>query len=310
MRQSPGLHYLTAAAGLGLITFYGSENLFWSAPMPGMTPLDLLLTAIAYSVCAAAVLSAVLITGLTGWRALFLGGALLGWLVEGVIVGTAYEAFPLQLVWTPMAWHALITGVGVVGLCRAGVGWPVWQQVAALAALGLVAALWAQFWPLERGAMPGIGATLVYLTGVGLLVPLGNLMLDRAGWLQRPPAPVLWIAPGLLLLLWVAQSYFAPSPVRLSVPVLVLVTLWIMHRLGAPPPRDGVSFGEPAPLWRHGLFLLVPLVAGVVAVPGWRLFQGLGVNQPFALTTGLLSLGLWFWLMVRALRQAPARRLV
>ena len=50
----------------GLIAFWGSENLFWSAPMPGMGPLDWGLTILAYSVCCACVLSALLWAGLGG----------------------------------------------------------------------------------------------------------------------------------------------------------------------------------------------------------------------------------------------------
>ena len=76
----------------GLIAFWGSENLFWSAPTEATGILDLILTATAYSVAVASVLGAVIWSGITGWRALFFGGALLGWLVEGVLVSTAATA--------------------------------------------------------------------------------------------------------------------------------------------------------------------------------------------------------------------------
>jgi hypothetical protein len=38
----------------------------------------------------AAVLSAVFATGIRGWRAVFLGGALLRWLVERIVEGTMH----------------------------------------------------------------------------------------------------------------------------------------------------------------------------------------------------------------------------
>jgi hypothetical protein len=90
--------YAAVVASLGLIATWGSENFFWSAPPDDLTLLGLLITWIAYTVCVAAALSAVLMSGVRGWPALFLGGAIMGWLVEGVVVGTMYEAFPFQLV--------------------------------------------------------------------------------------------------------------------------------------------------------------------------------------------------------------------
>ena len=114
-RLGPVGRYWLAAGTLGAAATWGSENLFWSAPPAGWTPLELAVTWVVYSLCVAAALSAVLWSGVQGWRAVFLGGAVLGWLIEGVVVATMYAAFPFQVVWTPLAWHALITGLVVVG---------------------------------------------------------------------------------------------------------------------------------------------------------------------------------------------------
>lgn len=283
------------ALSFGIIAFWGSENLFWTAPTDAFTLVEVLLTAAAYSLVVAAVLGAVIWSGLGGWRALFLGGALLGWLVEGVIVGTAYEAFPFQLIWTPLAWHAAITGLALGGICRAGPHWPLWRHLGALLALGLFGAGFAQLWPLERGAMPDIAAVVVYLVGVGLLVPLCNLLLDR----QRLSVTPSWLHKGaaaVLAVIWVVQLAFAPTVLRLAVPVLIGATLWAMRRLGRTSQVQTVSLGRPAPVWRHALFLIAPLVTSFGAVAGWENIGGMEI-WPIALLTSAFGGGMWLWLV-------------
>ena len=93
--------YVGLSLVLGGLCVWASENLFWMMPPPGITPLDFGLTVIAYSIAAAVALSAVIWTGVGGIRAAFLGGAIMGYMSEGVIVGTIYEGVPLQLIWTP-----------------------------------------------------------------------------------------------------------------------------------------------------------------------------------------------------------------
>jgi hypothetical protein len=294
--------YLIAAGALGFVAFWGSENLFWSAPQPGVTPLELVLTWLVYSGCAAAALTAVLVTGVQGWRAAFLGGAVLGWLVEGVVVGTMYAAFPFQVVWTPLAWHALVTGVLVIGLGRAAPGWSAARRWSAWAALGVAGGLWASYWPGERGTMPGLGATAVYLFGVGLLVPFAQLALDRVGTVTPPRRAVLWAAPTLLALVWLAEVAVTLSPLYLSLPVLLAGTGWVMRRLGN-DTGGGLAFGRPSGLRRHGAFLIAPALAVLVANGAWNLApEGLPANVVVALVTVPVSLGLLTRLALQARR--------
>lgn len=262
------------------------------------------MTWIAYALASAAVLSAVGLTGIGGVRALFLGGVLMGLIVEGVVVDEMYLAFPFQLVWTPLAWHGLITGVCIVGLGRAGPHWPLWRHLAALIVLGLFGAVFASFWPVDRDTMPPGEVVLVYLAVIGLVVPLGQGVLDRIGEVPRPPLWVALIVPGLVVALWLAKTLAMPEPVRLAFPAMVAATLWAMWRLGA---RGPVGFGPRAALWRHLLFPLAPALTALIAVPIWENIGALEGNVVVAAITVPLSLVWWLWLLWRAGRTQPRR---
>ncbi len=296
----PGLRYGAAALALGMIALWGSENLFWTVPQEPLRLVEWGATWAAYSLVAASALSAVLWAGIGGWRAAFLGGAVLGFGIEGVIVGTMYDAFPAQVIWTPLAWHAVVTGLLVLALPRSLARGPLVVQVLGLLALGLLGATWGLYWPNERPVMPGYEVALPYLFGLALPVVAAHVALDRLGPLHRPSSLILWAAPVALLILWLLRAVLTGSVVVLACPAMILTTAWILRRLG----RSGepVSFGPAAPLWRHGLFLLMPLTIATLVVPGWQAFGPVAVNVPVALVTGAVGLGLWLWLLWQAAR--------
>ena len=286
------LRYLLLSLLLGGLYVWGSENFFWMMPPPGITPADFVLTVVAYSIAAAVALSAVIWSGVGGMAAAFLGGAIVGYMSEGVIVGTIYQVVPFQLGWTPLAWHALITGGVVLGLGRAGAMLGPGRMALIWAGLGLAGSYFAQFWVAERSGVPELWLFAVYILGLGLLVPLAHGVMDRMGHLPRPPAWVLWIAPAFAALVWVLQSVAEPSPVRLVLPVILALLLWVMRRLGqgvAP-----VSLGAAVPLWRHGLFLIAPAIVVVLAPLGWA--QGWGTLEANWVVAGVSCLVSLLWL--------------
>ena len=293
-----GPAYLVASLCLGWIAVWASENLFWTTPAPDLRPVDLILTWGVYSVAAGAALSAAIWARLGGWRGAFLGGALLGFAIEGAVVGTMYDAFPAQLVWTPLAWHALISGLGVLWggmvLARGGVG----RQVAGMAVLGVFGAIWGLYWPLEGKALAGPVGMLVYLGGAGCGVVLALVVLPRLvlpGWGRW----WLWLAPGAVVLLWGLGTVLTPEPLRLVWWVMAGVTVWAMGRLG----EGGPAFGAVVGWGRCGMFLIAPGVTVALVLPGWAWLGGVGVNVPIALISGAAGLGLWLWLIVAALRR-------
>ena len=292
------LRYVIAAIALGGIAVWVSENWFWFMPPPGMNAFEFSIAWLAYSLAAACALSAVIWTGVRGWPAAFLGGAMLGYLAEGVMVGTMYDAFPVQLVWTPLAWHGLLTGGVVLALPRAGFA-PA-RLVLIWALFGLFGAYWGQYWTFERVGLPDPMVLALYVGGLSGVVVLGHLLLDWLGEMPRPPVWVLCIAPFLMFMLWWYKVIAGFVPQMLAFPVLMALLFWAMWRLGkrAAGPDLGVPGG-----WRHALFLIAPVVAVVLAPLGWA--QGWGTlasNWVTAIGWGIASMAALGWMIWRAAR--------
>jgi hypothetical protein len=300
MRAGPS--YFAASLCLGWIAVWAGENLFWTTPDPSLNAFGLGATWAVYSLAAASALSAAIWARLGGWRAAFLGGALLGFQIEGAVVATMYDAFPAQLVWTPLAWHALISGLVVLGgglaLARGGIV----RQIAASLALGAFGAVWGLYWPLEGKTLAGLPALMLYLGLAGAVAAAALALLSRLalpdGWRWW-----LWIAPGAMAALWVAGTVLAPSPLRLAGPAMALATLWAMRRLGRAGERP--TFGPPLPWSRALLLTLAPVTTALLVAPAWATLGGQPVNIPVALATGAAGLALWLWLLVAAARVKP-----
>lgn len=299
------LRYLALCVALGIVAVWASENLFWFIPPPDLEPLDLLSSVIGYAIACGVGLSAVIWTGVRGVRAAFLGGAIVGYMAEGVIVGTIYSPLPFFWVWTPLAWHALISGALVLGVGRAGHALGPRRTALIWVALGVGAALWGQYWPSERSELPTPGVLTAYLVGFGGLLLLAHRVMDWLAYLPRPPRAVLWIAPGLASLVWVAQGVADLNPMRALLPAVIGLLWWTMRRLGQ--PSEPVSLGAPVPLSHHALFLLAPAVAVVLAPMGWRL--GWGTLEANVVVAALTCIGSMVWLgrlVVVAANSKPA----
>ena len=294
------VRYVILSLSLGTIAVWGSENWFWFAPPSDLTLVTFGLTVLVYSLAAACAVSAVILTGVRGWTAAFLGGAIVGYCAEGVVVGTIYDEFPIYMVWTPLAWHALLTGGVVLGLGRADLT-PLWRTAVWLA-FGLFGSYWAQYWPAERPGLTGGAPLALYLIGAGGLVVAAQLVLDRIGDLPRPRLAVLLVAPGLVALVWLWQTVTGFVPQRLALPAVLLLIVWMMRRAGR--AATGPDLGHRAG-WQHGLFLIAPLTATALAPILWAQDLGtLAANWVTLIVTALLSLGALARLAYCAVRPA------
>ena len=217
----------------GYILMFFSEQVFWARYRPGQdTPGDLLLTWLAYALIAYVFLSAVRLFRVSQIWALFLCGALFGWMAEGVIVQTMYADFPINLAWTGLAWHALISVM---------FGWYTLRKIllenkplntiliASLA--GSIWGSWAIFWwtedPITRNSPAVFSAFAFSITG---MLIASEWVYDRSS--QAGFTPNKWVLTaicGLLVLNFALVAVPAVPIAALILPpfvALVLFALW------------------------------------------------------------------------------------
>ena len=298
MRET--VRFFGQALALAMVGYWASEALFWGfPPVPG-DPLTLALTVVIYAGLFAAVLAAAEVTGARGLPGLILGGALFGFLMEGVLVDTMMWGVPVTLVWVPLAWHMPLTVLGAIAAVRTG-GRVLWL---ALAALMVAAVVNAGYFPTVRADLPGLGAVLGYQLTFLAVAIAGHLWLDRLGPVAKAPRWVIWGLVLLALGLWGWKLIGDPRPKRVLVPLMIGVTLWGMWRSGRLEPGEPWRFGRAgAQVW----WLAVPVVAVVVAGQMVRGGSGFPGNEWLAVSYGPVGLGLWVWALWRSFR-ADARR--
>jgi hypothetical protein len=192
---------LAVVLATGYILFFYSERVFWSFLRPGEKSTDLVLGWLVYSLLAWVFLLLVRHFRIAAFPALFLAGAVFGWLDEGVVVDTLYgnatNPFPASISFTGLAWHALIS---------VGLGW-YWQgrvltaanssKIAAFSvAVGLGWGLWAGWWPGDVGrvntSLAAFAGHTVLSSGL-LILSWAGLSLARPDWFR----PAKWEMPVL-----------------------------------------------------------------------------------------------------------------
>lgn len=260
---------LVQVLACGYILMYFSEHLFWARPRPEDTPLDWLWTWLAYSLAAYAFLAAVSAFRVRTLAALFLCGALFGWLVEGVIVQTTYESLPLSISFTGLAWHALIS---------VGVGWYAVRAAmrennpllvgALLVLVGLAYGFWAICWWVEPPAyVTPLAGFAAFSFGTMLLVTLAYRLYDWAAQASFAPPRWLNIVVAVLFAGFFLFVAITSVPVALFVlPLLlalVFVSLWKNRETETRPPLLE-SLSTPARGWNYPLLFLIPLSASVI----------------------------------------------
>ncbi|MHB1458801.1 MAG: hypothetical protein ACYC0V_17970 [Armatimonadota bacterium] len=160
----------------GAIFVVFSELMFWGRyDFAHKVVSDLVPTIIVYSLMAYAFLIVVNLFKVSSLYALFMAGAVFGWLVEGVFVQTMYDDFPLNISLTGLAWHSILT------VCC---GWYLFRRALLLkspvstmkasAVGGLLWALWSVWWWIDKGLVstPGEYAVYALITGTILIACL------------------------------------------------------------------------------------------------------------------------------------------
>jgi hypothetical protein len=300
---------LTLATGY-ILMFY-SELIFWARPRPEDSLAGWLGTWLAYSLAGYVFLAAIRFFHVRDPWTLFLCGALFGWLTEGVIVQTMYAVFPLQISWTGLAWHALISvwfgwhrlrldlkSGSLRSILRDSLG------------LGLFWGIWGIFWWYEE---PETITTTGSFAGYALVSSL-LLLLAYASFNRLGPAHFQPSKPGMLLAIPAFAVLFVlgiPStPISLAVfpPLLaiLLVPLARHRKLTHEGSYLDVVENHPRRIPSYLGLLLAPLTAILVyesaSLLPWQLPTGwavYAVTMPAGFILLVLSL-------VKIWKQKPA----
>ncbi len=253
-----------------ILTFY-SEWMFWTGRPPSDTFfLEAIPSWIAYSFITFLFLTAVTYFRVLSLWAVFLAGALYGWLLEGVLVQTMYDAFPIQISFTGLSWHALLSII---------FGWW-WLQRRLLAGrallpcllFGLVLGLWSIGWWLEPDiAIASAESVVVYNLLFGLLLVPAYVLWSRFDLNQFRPSRMEVIGALMLALVYFVLVTVPTQPLALlTLPPLLAIVLWALWKnrqrsVDVQFPAGEITFKQALPL------AFIPITASLVYIIAMRL---------------------------------------
>ncbi len=261
----------------GYILMFYSEHVFWAQHRGSEGLAGYIFTWLLYSFMAAIFLGVMKKFRVRSLWALFLAGALFGWLTEGVIVQTTYENLPLSISWTALAWHAIISVfVGWYNVRRM-LTTSFRATLMTAAGIGLFYGLWAISWWMEPGQTIKTPQDFAVFTGVTtLLVIVAYWTYDR-NQIDIPTGHrSTTIVMGLLLLYFIFVTIPAAPIALVVLPILLLIVYLPLRRNLKAEKRDSllVSMSAIPPTKNYVALLVMPLVAVVIYTvayaQGWQ----------------------------------------
>lgn len=223
------LRRLGLAIPTGYIFVYYSEYAFWARPLDGVRFPGAIWLLLVYSFAAYVFLALMVTFRAHRLAAVFLAGALFGWLDEGVIVQTMYAQLPLSISFTGLAWHALLTvlvgWLAVQRVLRSG-GW--WRTALVAALIGAGYGVWAIWW--WTAAPPAVPLLTFALYVLGTTIALAG-----AYWLASRPA-LLRFAPTrgelVVMVLLIALYFIVVTVPQQPLAAVILPPLVLLVLLG------------------------------------------------------------------------------
>jgi len=212
----------------GYVLMYFSELMFWSKARAEDSLINWLQTWVAYSLVTYIFLSCIKFFRVRSIWALFLCGAIFGWLLEGVVVQTMYNDFPLNISFTGLAWHAILSvWLGWFWLQQALSTGSIKKVFLGSCAIGVFWAGWSLSWWFEE---PG---NITPLIDLSIFITVSTLIMAVFLWTANRlnPSSFSLSKPVLIVLGFVFVLYFvfvsvpaAPSAPLILIPALALVT--------------------------------------------------------------------------------------
>ncbi len=307
------------AASVGYVLFYFSELLFWARPRAEDSSVQWLWVWLTYSLAAYVALWLAWRFSVRSWWAMFLVGAAYGFTIEGVIVATMYEAPPLSISFTPLAWHALVSVmVGWWAIDRAvrrGRTLPfVWIGLVG----GLAYGVWAINWWVEEGDQVPVGSFAAYSFAPAVLLIGAYLVSARLmGEGFSPTRPVTGVVVSLLAVQYVVTGLFVTWLALVVLPPLAWLIWWALSRsasaTGHGLPAGPYRIAFPTRIRQLAWFLALPAVAVAVYAAAYGAGVEAATNQAFyaiLMPAGFVAYGFAIARAVKAARAGVREALV
>lgn len=293
-----------AAALVGYILMFFSEflfvNIYESSAgdlLAGVIPMW-----IAYTLEAYVFLAIVAHFRIRTLWALFLAGATYGWLLEGVVVQEMYLAFPFQVPFTGLSWHALIDVLVGWYLVRKILFTDAPRRTAGIAAgIGLFWSFWA-IWAWQEFDLLTVGEFTLFACATALpLIPVYWLLNRLEPLVFTPHTWELRVLAGLHGVVFVFVVIMIPYAILVLPPLLYLIFRALRHhRALAIPDRISPAFVGPVRLENHLWLALIPAVASVT----YALYLALGTRLETNAIVWLATVPVSVVVFVLSLRRA------
>lgn len=278
----------------GTILAYFSEWMFWSGrPLEENFLLIALPSCLVYSCLTYFFLVAVTYFRVRTVWALFLAGALYGWLGEGVLVQTMYDLFPLNISWTGLAWHALISVLFGFSYLPRYLGTR--KGILACLLFGLGLGLWSTGWWLEPDiSIATVGEVSLYNSVFALILLPVYYFWSRFDIATFQPSRWGFVTMMLIAVLYYAFVTVPTQPLALLIlpPCLVFV-LWFL-RLNLQNSIGLIATIAPFSIRQVLPLLLIPLTASSV----YALALMLSISLPTLQILFFITLPLGFGMLI------------
>lgn len=302
----------------GYILMFYSELVFWSRYRSESDSIGgYLMTWAVYSGTSFAFLAVVDVFKARSIWAVFLCGALYGWLTEGVIVQTMYnyEAFGFYISWTGLAWHGLISVlVGWYYVRKVLLENKPFKTVCVASAIGLFWGLWAVCWWVEEpGTSPGLLGFAVFAFLSSLLIIASYWLCDTPLWKSFATRKWQLCIVGILFVLYFACVTLPAAPIAVLILPPLLLIIWLTLRRNKHIERRG-SLLEPSvgcvKARNYLCLFFMPLVATAVYGILGLLDAEVHTNWPIAFVTTPTGAVLFIVSVVKIWRARPQEILI
>jgi hypothetical protein len=239
--------------------------------------------------------------------ALFLAGALYGWLAEGIVVFTMYDSLPLSISFTGLAWHALLTvTVGFRLFSKRLAEGPIASLLKLCLATGVVWGLWCTWWWSLEPFRTSPAQFALYATQTTSLAAIGlavfAAMPDRR---FRPSWPEKIVVGGLFAVQFVFGAVPARPVAALVLPICAGLAVWGLaaNRRQERLPDLIVDLAGRIAAPRLAALAIVPASASVVYAALWTSGGKPWTGPLLYLATVPTGFGLFGWALWKLLKR-------